>query len=84
VSHPTVRTQTGGEKIWYRILTAKADELIYMTKRPHNLYSSSDVISRIKSGTMRRAGQLAFMGEITNVHTILIRKPAEKISLGKN
>jgi hypothetical protein len=47
----------------------------------HNLYSSPDIIRRIKSRRMRWAGHVARMGGGTNLHRLLVGKPEEKIPL---
>jgi hypothetical protein len=49
----------------------------------HNLYVSSNIIRVIKSTRMRWAGHVASMGEMRNVHNILVGKPKEKRPLGK-
>jgi hypothetical protein len=41
----------------------------------HNLYSSPDIIRRIKSRRMRWAGHVARMGEGRNVYRVLVGKP---------
>jgi hypothetical protein len=43
-----------------------------------NLYSSPDIIRHIKSRRVRWAGHVARMGEGTNVHRVLVRKPEGK------
>jgi hypothetical protein len=47
----------------------------------HNLYSSPDIIRRIKSRRMWWAGHVARMGEGRNVCRILVGKPEGKIPL---
>jgi hypothetical protein len=44
----------------------------------HNLYSSPDIIRRIKSRRMRWAGHVARMGEGRNVYRVLVGKPEGK------
>jgi hypothetical protein len=44
----------------------------------HNLYSSPDIIRRIKSMRMRWAGHVARMGEGRNVYRVLVGKPEGK------
>jgi hypothetical protein len=44
----------------------------------HNLYSSSDIIRRIKSRRMRWAGHVAWMGEGRSVYRVLMGKPKRK------
>jgi hypothetical protein len=41
----------------------------------HNLYSSPNIIRRIKSRRMRRAGHVARMGEKMNAYRVLVGKP---------
>jgi hypothetical protein len=49
----------------------------------HNLYSSPDMIRRIKSRRMRWAGHVARMGEGRNVYRVLVGKPEGKRLLGR-
>jgi hypothetical protein len=44
----------------------------------HNLYSSPDVVWRIKSGRMRRAGHVARIGEGRNVYRVWWENPKER------
>jgi hypothetical protein len=44
----------------------------------HNLYSSPNIIRRIKSRRMRWAGRLARMGEERKLYKVLVGKPEEK------
>jgi hypothetical protein len=44
----------------------------------HNLHSSPDIISQIKSRRMRWAGHVAHMGEGRNVYRILVGMPEGK------
>jgi hypothetical protein len=44
----------------------------------HNLYSSLDIITQIKSRRMRWAGYVARMGEGRNVYRVLVGKPEGK------
>jgi hypothetical protein len=44
----------------------------------HNLWSSPDIIRRIKSRRMRWAGNVERMGEGRNVYRVLVGKPKEK------
>jgi hypothetical protein len=41
----------------------------------HNLYSSPDIIRKIKSRRMRWAGHVTRMGEGRNVYRVLVGKP---------
>jgi hypothetical protein len=52
-------------------------------KELHNLYSSPNVITVIKSRRMRWAGQVALMEEMRNVYTVLVGNPEGKRLLGK-
>jgi hypothetical protein len=49
----------------------------------HNLYSSPNIIRRIKSRRMRGVGHVARMGEKRNVYRILVGKPEGKRPLGR-
>jgi hypothetical protein len=50
----------------------------------HNLYSSPNIITMIKSRRMRWAGFVARMGEIGNAYRILVGKPEGKRPLGRS
>jgi hypothetical protein len=69
-------------RLWVirRIFGPKRDEVTgEWTKlhsgKLHNLYSSPDIISQIKSRRMRWAGHVARMGEGRNVYRVLVVKP---------
>jgi hypothetical protein len=47
----------------------------------HNLYSSPDIITQIKSRRMRWAGHVARMGEGRNVYRVLMGRPEGKSPL---
>jgi hypothetical protein len=49
----------------------------------HNLYSSPNIIRRIKSRRMRWAGHVARMGETRNAYRILVGRPEGKRPLGR-
>jgi hypothetical protein len=49
----------------------------------HNLYSSRDIITQIKSRRMRWAEHVARMGEGRNVYRVLVGKPEGKRPLGR-
>jgi hypothetical protein len=49
----------------------------------HNLYSSPNIISMIKSKGMRRTGHVARMGETRNAYRILVGKPEGNRPLGR-
>jgi hypothetical protein len=44
----------------------------------HDLYSSLDIITQIKSRRMKCAGHVACMGEGRNVYRVLVGKPEGK------
>jgi hypothetical protein len=45
----------------------------------HNLYSSPDIIMRMKSRRMRWAGHVARMGEVRYEYRVLVGKPEARI-----
>jgi hypothetical protein len=49
----------------------------------HNLYSSPDIITQIKSIRMRWAGHVARMGQDREVYKVLVGKPEGKRTLGR-
>jgi hypothetical protein len=49
----------------------------------HNLYSSSDIITQVKSRRMRWVGHVAHIGEEKKVYKVLVRKPEGKTPLGR-
>jgi hypothetical protein len=49
----------------------------------HNLYSSPDIISMVKSRRMRWAGLVARMGEKRNAYRLFAGKPEGKRQLGR-
>jgi hypothetical protein len=49
----------------------------------HDLYSSSSIISIIKSRRMRWVGHVALMGEKRNVYRLLVGKPEGRRPLGR-
>jgi hypothetical protein len=49
----------------------------------HNLYSSPDIIMKIKARRMRWAGHVARMGEGRNLYKVLMEKPEGKRPLGR-
>jgi hypothetical protein len=49
----------------------------------HNLYSSPDIITQVKSRRMRWAGHVARMGEERKVYKVLVRKSEGKRPLGR-
>jgi hypothetical protein len=73
-------------RVLRRIFGPKRDELTGEWKKLHNgelhnLYSSPDIVTQIKSRRMRWAGHVARMGEGRNVYRILVGKPEGKRSL---
>jgi hypothetical protein len=50
----------------------------------HNLYSSSNTITMIKSRRMRRTGYVSSIGEMRNAYRVLVRKPEAKKPLGRS
>jgi hypothetical protein len=49
----------------------------------HNLYSSPDIIRKVKSRRMRWAGHVARMGEERKVYKVLVGKLEGKRPLGR-
>jgi hypothetical protein len=49
--------------------------------RLHNLYSSPDIIRKVKSRRMRWAGHVAHIGEERKVYKVFVRKQEGKRSL---
>jgi hypothetical protein len=49
----------------------------------HNVYSSPNIIKKIKSGRMWWAGYMARMGEERKVNKVLVGKSEGKIPLGR-
>jgi hypothetical protein len=49
----------------------------------HNLYSSPNIITMIKSRRMRWAGHVTLMGEKMNAYRIFVGKPEGKRPLGR-
>jgi hypothetical protein len=70
-------------RVLRRISGPKRDEVTGEWRKLHsgelrNLYSSPDIIRKIKSGRMRWAGHVARMGEGRNVYRVLVGKPEGK------
>jgi hypothetical protein len=66
-----------------RIFDPKRDEVTgdwrkLHNEELHNLYSSPDIITMIKSRRVRLAGHVARMGEKRNTYRILVGKPERK------
>jgi hypothetical protein len=73
-------------RVLRRIFGLKRDEVMgEWRKLPngelHNLYTSLDIIRRIKCRRMRWAGHVARMGEGRNVYRVLVGRPEGKSSL---
>jgi hypothetical protein len=71
-----------------RILGPKRDEVTgewikLHNEELHNLYSSPDIITQVKSRRMKWAGQMARMGEERKVYKGLVGKPEGKRPLGR-
>jgi hypothetical protein len=49
----------------------------------HNLYSSGDIMRKIKSLRRRLAGHVAWVGEKRNAYMILMGNPERKRPLGR-
>jgi hypothetical protein len=67
-------------KVLRRIFGPKKDEVIGGWRKLHNeelydLYSSPNIIRRIKSRRMRWVGHVARMGEKINAYRLLVGKP---------
>jgi hypothetical protein len=52
-------------------------------EKPHNLYSSPNVVKLFKSRRMRWVGHVARMREMRNAPKILVEKPERERPLGK-
>jgi hypothetical protein len=75
-------------RVLKRIFSPKWDEVTGEWRKTHNgelhnLYSSPDTITQIKSRRMRWAGHVTRMGEGRNVYKVLVGKPEGKRSLGR-
>jgi hypothetical protein len=71
-----------------RIFGSKRDEVTGEWRKLHNeylqdFYSSSSIIRKIKSRTMRWAGHVARMVEKRNAYILLVGKPEGKRPLGR-
>jgi hypothetical protein len=75
-------------RVLSRIFGPKRDEVMRECRKLHNeelhnLYSSPDMIRRVKSRRMRWAGHVARMGEERKVYKVLVEKPEGKRPLGR-
>jgi hypothetical protein len=70
-------------RVLWRISGPKRDEVTgewrkLHSEELHNLYSSPDIIRKVKSRRMRWAGHVARMGEERKVYKVLVGKPEGK------
>ncbi|KAJ4450726.1 hypothetical protein ANN_02156 [Periplaneta americana] len=75
-------------KVLRKIFGAKRDEVTGEWRKLHNtelhaLYSSPDIIRKIKSRRLRWAGHVACMGESRNAYRVLVGRPEGKRPLGR-
>jgi hypothetical protein len=75
-------------RVLWRIFGPNTDEVKgewrnLHTGKPHNLYSSPDIIMQIKSRRMGWAGHVAHMGEGREVYRVLVGKSKGKRPLGR-
>ena len=76
-------------KVLRRIFGPKRDDVTGEWRRLHNeelndLYSSPRIVQVIKSRRMRWAGHVVRMGEVRDVHRVLVGKPEGKRTLGRH
>jgi hypothetical protein len=77
-----------GNRVLRRIFGPKRNEVIGEWRKLHNgelhnLYSSLDIITMIKSGRMRWAGHVARIGEGRKVYRVLMGNPEGKRPPGR-
>jgi hypothetical protein len=70
-------------RVLRRIFGPKRDEVTgdwrkLHNKELHNLYSSSNIIRKIKSRRMRWVGHVARMGETRNAYRLLVGRQKER------
>jgi hypothetical protein len=70
-------------RVLRRIFGPKRDEVRLHNQELHKLYSSPNIIRRIKLRRVRLVWHAARMGEKSNAYRILLGKSEGKISLGK-
>jgi hypothetical protein len=75
-------------RILRRIFGPKRDEVTgewrkLHNEELHNLYSSPDIIRKVKSRRMRWVGHVARMGEKRKVYKVLVGKPEGRRLLGR-
>ena len=71
-----------------RVFGSKRDEVTGEWRKLHNeelieRYSLPNIARVVKSRRMRWAGHVAGMGEVREVHRVLVRKPEGKRPLGR-
>ena len=69
------RLSVSEKKVLMRIFRPKGDEVTRELRKPHNLYSSLNIVQVIKSRRMRWAEQVARMGERRGVYRGFVGKP---------
>ena len=75
-------------KVLREIFGAKRDEITGEWRKLHNaelhtLYSSPNIIRKLKSRRLKWAGHVARMEHFRNVYRVLVGKPESKRSLGR-
>jgi hypothetical protein len=76
-----------GNRVLRRIFGSKREKVVEGWKKLHNeellhnLYTSPNIITVIKSRRMKQEGHVAHMGGMRNAYNILLRKPGGKGSL---
>jgi hypothetical protein len=73
------RLSVFGKTIFGSIWDEVTEAWIKLDNKFHNLHSSPNIIRTIKSSRMRWMGHVAHMGEMRNVHKILVSKTECKI-----
>jgi hypothetical protein len=76
------------KRVLRRIFGSKRDEVtgdwrMLHNEELHKLYSTPNIIRKIKSRKMRWTGHVARMGETRNAYRILVRKPGGNRPLGR-
>jgi len=77
------RLSVSEKKVLMRIFRPKGDEVTRELRKPHNLYSSLNIVQVIKSRRMRWAEQVARMGERRGVYRGFVGKPEGTRPLGR-
>jgi hypothetical protein len=77
----------GGAKFLRNVGSYKSHTALYPSRSHseelHNLYSSSSIVTIIKSRSIRWAEHVARMGEKKNVYRLLVGKPEGKRPIGR-